>query len=213
MNLLMQILHRHCFRTFASDKVQCKVHCCILIVWVYVQSLNLFETASTTFPDLKWNKNKFNYGFLDSIDDQYASKRTQKQNSIPDHVPKKYLQQRKQESELTATLQTKTQDIIIFLIFITVMLLVVHNHRPVEQCFQQSQTVNNMFIKKKFDFVSTSLSGITTISVKVVYNNKYSWTTAKQKGIWQKLSFSWQSEQLIVYNIYLLWHSILSSHY
>ncbi|CAG2220693.1 PKD1L2 [Mytilus edulis] len=94
-------------------------------------------------------------GSEDSIDDQYASQRTQKQNSIPDHVPKKYLQQRKQESELTATLQTKTQDIILFLIFITVMLLVVHNHRPVEQCFQQSQTVNNMFIKKKFDFVKT----------------------------------------------------------
>ncbi|CAC5366146.1 PKD1L2 [Mytilus coruscus] len=94
-------------------------------------------------------------GSEDSIDDQYASRRSQKQNIIPDHVPKKYLKERKQESELTATLQTKTQDIILFLIFITVMLLVVHNHRPVEQCFQQSQTVNEMFIKKQFDFVKT----------------------------------------------------------
>lgn len=56
MKLSMQNLHRHCFRTFASDKVQCKVHCCILIVWVYVRSFNLFNTASTTFQDLNLDK-------------------------------------------------------------------------------------------------------------------------------------------------------------
>ncbi|XP_052087890.1 polycystic kidney disease 2-like 2 protein [Mytilus californianus] len=35
------------------------------------------------------------------------------------------------------------------------LLFVVHNQRPVEKCFQQSQVINNIFIKKKIENVKT----------------------------------------------------------
>ncbi|VDI55403.1 Hypothetical predicted protein [Mytilus galloprovincialis] len=82
-------------------------------------------------------------------------KRINTKTFIPGHASKKDLKKAKQELDLKEKIQTNLQDIILYVFFTFMLLFVVHNHRPVEKCFMQSQDINNIFIQNTLEHVKT----------------------------------------------------------
>ncbi|XP_071135417.1 uncharacterized protein [Mytilus edulis] len=87
--------------------------------------------------------------------DNFWPRRSKKWTFIPEHAKRKHLKKAKQELDLKRKVHTKLLDIIIYVFFTFILLFVVHNQRPVEKCFQQSQVISNLFINKKVDTVKT----------------------------------------------------------
>ncbi|CAC5421272.1 PKD1L2 [Mytilus coruscus] len=85
----------------------------------------------------------------------YWPKKSKKWTFIPEQASRKHLRKAKQEFDFKKKVHTNLQDIIIYVIFTFMLLFVVHNQRPVEKCFQQSQVINSIFIKKKIENVKT----------------------------------------------------------